>query len=109
VEAAIEAGLRWLFSDGNCAATVTQVFDDLSRPDAVVGWQVMRARMWNNTAEDPDRMRRRMAEFLVHERVPVGCLTEVAVRTHAVELQVEGILAACGSTLPVLVRPGWYF
>jgi hypothetical protein len=109
VEAVIEASLRWLFSDGNCAATVTQVFDDLSRLDSVVDWQVMRARMWNNTAEDPDRMRRRMAEFLVHERVPAGCLTEVVVRTQALKVQVEAILAAYGSTLPVRVRPGWYF
>ena len=32
VEAVIGAGLRWLFSDGNCAATVTQVFDDPQPP-----------------------------------------------------------------------------
>jgi ssDNA thymidine ADP-ribosyltransferase, DarT len=109
VEAVVQAGLPWLFSDGNCAATVTQVFDDLSQLDIVVDWQVMRAQMWNNTAEDPDRMRRRMAEFLVHERIPVGCLAGVVVRTHALKQQIEAILAAYHSRLPVRVQPGWYF
>jgi len=72
------AGLRFLFSDGNCAAALTQVFGDLSLVDSMVDWEVMRAQMWNNTAEDPDRMRRRMAEFLVHERVPTDCLAGIA-------------------------------
>jgi len=109
VETVAEAGLRCLFSDGNCAATVTQIFDDLSRLDAVVDWPLMRARMWNNTAEDPDRMRRRMAEFLVHERLPSGCLVEMVVRTQGTKQRVEAILAAHGVTLPLRVRDDWYF
>lgn len=109
VRAIADAGLRWLFSDGNCAAAVTQVFDDLQLLGSVVDWQVMRARMWNNTAEDPDRMRRRMAEFLVHDRVPVSCLAGIAVQTQGMKGQVEGLLAAGGCELPVHIRPDWYF
>lgn len=103
------AGLQYLFSDGNCAATVTQVFDNLGRLGTVIDWQVMRGRMWNNTAEDPDRMRRRMAEFLVYERLPVGLVTEIVVRTQDMKEQVEATLAAHGVALPVRVRPSWYF
>jgi ssDNA thymidine ADP-ribosyltransferase, DarT len=109
VKTIADAGLRWLFSDGNCAATVTQVFDDLEVLGSMVDWQVMRARMWNNTAEDPDRMRRRMAEFLVHEHVPIGCLVGIAVRTQGMKEQVENLLAAAAVRLPVQVRPSWYF
>jgi hypothetical protein len=109
VERAAAAGLRCLFSDGNCASTFTQVYDDLRRIDEVVDWPLMQARMWNNTAEDPDRMRRRMAEFLVHERMPVGCLVGIAVRTAVVKGQVQAILGECGVALPVRVRPTWYF
>jgi hypothetical protein len=105
----VAAGLRCLFSDGNCAATVTQVFDDLQLLDSVVDWQVMRALIWKNTAQDPDRMRRRMAEFLVHERVPVTCLAGIAVRSSAMKGQVEALLADNAVALPVRVRPGWYF
>jgi hypothetical protein len=109
VDTIVGTGLRCLFSDGNCAATVTQIFDDLGLLDSVVDWQVMRARMWNNTAQDPDRMRRRMAEFLVYERVPVNCFAGIVVRTGGMKEQVETLLAACSVALPVRVLPDWYF
>jgi hypothetical protein len=109
VEHVGRAGLRCLFSDGNCAAAVTQVSGDLALLDSMVDWEVMRARMWGNTAEDPDRMRRRMAEFLVHERVPIGCVAGIVVRTGGMRERVDGILAAQGVALPVRARPAWYF
>lgn len=109
VGAITAAGLRWLFSDGNCAASVTQIFDDLGLLDSVVDWPLMAARMWNNTADDPDRMRRRMAEFLVHESVPLSCVAGIVVRTEGMKEQVESLLTASGVRLPVGVRPGWYF
>ena len=109
VGAITAAGLQRLFSDGNCAATVTQIFDDLGLLDSVVDWQLMAGRMWNNTADDPDRMRRRMAEFLVYESVPLSCIVRIAVRTQGMKEQVEALLAAATVRLPVRVRPGWYF
>jgi hypothetical protein len=109
VETATRAGLQCLFSDGNCAAAVTQVCADLTQLDSMVDWEVMHAQRWNNTAEDGDRMRRRMAEFLVHERLPIGCVAGIAVRTDAMKEQVNGILATQGVSLPVRVRAGWYF
>jgi hypothetical protein len=109
VETAAAAGSQWLFSDGNCAAAVTQVFNDLSVLDTVVDWQVMGMRIWKNTADDPDRMRRRMAEFLVYEHLAVTCLLGVAVRSEHIRRQVQGVLAAHSAELPVQVRPGWYF
>jgi hypothetical protein len=109
VETVARAGLRWLFSDGNCAAGVTQVFSDLSLLDSVVDWRVMRAQIWKNTADDPDRMRRRMAEFLVHERLPVSCLLGALVRTPGMKAGVEAVLAKHGVPLQVALRPSWYY
>jgi hypothetical protein len=106
VEAVAAAGLQYLFSDGNCAARVTQMFGDLCHLDDAVDWDLMRARMWNDTADDPDRMRRRMAEFLVYERVPVR-LQELVVRTASTKREAEAILAAHRAHLPVSVRGGW--
>jgi hypothetical protein len=103
------AGLRYLFSDGNCAASVTQFFDRLRDLDSAVDWPLMRSTMWNNTADDPDRMRRRMAEFLVHERMPISCLAGIAVRTAAMKEHVTRTLAKRDVRLPVWVRSGWYF
>src|SRR3984885_14538 len=38
VKSIADARLRWLFSDGNCAATVTQLFNDLELLSSVVDW-----------------------------------------------------------------------
>jgi hypothetical protein len=109
VETVTAAGLHWLFSDGNCAASVTQFFDDPGFLDSAVDWQVMRARMWNNTADDPDRMRRRMAEFLVLGRLPVTCLVGIVTRTPGTKATVETLLGHYDVRLKVVVRRGWYF
>lgn len=69
----------------------------------------MTAKMWANTPDDQDRMRRRMAEFLVHQRVPVACISLIVVRRETIKGQVDAILAAHGSDIPVAVRPWWYF
>jgi hypothetical protein len=109
VQAVAATGTACLFSDGNCASAITQVFDDLTLLESTVDWDVMRATMWNNTADDPDRKRRRAAEFLVHKQVPITCLAEIAVRSTVIEQRVESILAAHQVALPVRVRASWYF
>jgi ssDNA thymidine ADP-ribosyltransferase, DarT len=109
VENIAATGQHWLFSDGNCASAVTEIFDDLSVLDTVVDWQIMDDPIWKNTADDPDRMRRRMAEFLVHEHVPLTCISGVAARNEAIRRQVADMLAAHSVQLPAWVRAGWYF
>lgn len=59
---------------------MTYFASDLSQIESVVDWEVMRAQMWANTADDPDRRRRRMAEFLVHHQVPIECFSAIVVR-----------------------------
>jgi ssDNA thymidine ADP-ribosyltransferase, DarT len=54
-------------------------------------------------------MRRRMAEFLVHQRVPIGCASLIVVRHEIMKRRAEAILAAHGTGIPVMVRPWWYF
>jgi hypothetical protein len=108
-EAVAAAAIPFVFSDGNCAATVTCFSSDLAQIDSVVDWQVMRAQMWANSADDPDRRRRRMAEFLVYQRVPVGCLSAIVVRRDIMKEQVEELLASSGTDLAVTVNASWYF
>ena len=69
----------------------------------------MRAMMWNDTVEEPDRMERRMAECLVHEVVPWEAFTEIHVRTAERRTQVEELLRLGVTPGPVRVTPDWYF
>ena len=103
------SGASFVFSDGNCASTVTCFDSDLTQIECVVDWGVMQAQMWANTADDPDRRRRRMAEFLVHHRVPIECLNAIVVRHDTLKERVEGLLASSSVDLPVFAKPSWYF
>lgn len=77
--------------------------------DDLVDWELMRAAMWNDTAEFPDRKERRMAEALVHGVVPWTAITEVATRSPVVAAEAQRAIEAAGSGTSVSVRPEWYF
>jgi hypothetical protein len=109
-EAAYDAGLDCVFSDGNAAAySITSFKDDPQELDTHVDWAVMKLGMWNNTNEDPDRRRRRMAEFLIHDSVPLELFTAIAVTDVDVQKAVASIVEKAGWDVAVIRRPGWYF
>lgn len=105
-EAAYEAELDCVFTDGNAAAAISDFEDDPDRLGEHVDWPLMKQRYWANTDEDPDRRRRRMAEFLIHEEAPLGIVRGIAVYDQAMRGEAVAIVAGI---LPVAVRPGWYF
>jgi len=77
--------------------------------DDFIDWPLMRARWWNNTADDPDRMERRMAECLVHGEVPWTAFTEVHARSRAVAAEADRALSAASAAIRTTVSPQWYF
>ena len=108
-EAVVAAGDGWAFTDGHAVMQpLTQYFDqleDLQRLD----WNAIRARNWADTPEDPDRKRRKQAEFLVHRFVPWSLVREVAVIDAAVQAKVGAALAAGAHQPAVAIRPRWYY
>lgn len=103
------AGLSFAFSDGNAATAITEFSNDTGLLATMVDWPLMEERYWRNTPEDGDRVRRRMAEFLVLDAVPIGLVDEVAVFDLRIEVRVREILHQAGIDLPVAVRRDWYF
>lgn len=102
------AGLPYVFSDGNCSSIFTEYFRDDEDLDCI-DWEIMGAALWADTPEDGDRMRRRMAELLIHQRVPWNVILGVAVRTEAMASRVRNILAELDTKKPVAVKPRWYY
>lgn len=71
--------------------------------------EIMNARYWRDTDEDPDRSRRRQAEFLVHQYFPWSLITEVGVMDANISTKVQRELAEVGWSTRVYVRPDWYY
>ncbi|MEV4625736.1 DUF4433 domain-containing protein [Micromonospora sp. NPDC049523] len=104
------AGATWVASDGNCAAHLTRFTPMIRDLDDLVDWPLMRERIWKDVPEDQDRVRRRMAEFLVHREVPLSLITGYAVRTEDRKTELEHALRTTGIIdRYVAVRPGWYY
>jgi hypothetical protein len=69
-----QSGLPFLFTDGHAIMYITEFYSQLRDLDKL-DWAIMEDRYWSDTEEDPDRKRRRQAEFLIHRQVPLTVFT----------------------------------
>lgn len=109
IEKVQSLGCRFVFSDANARARAAKYCDDLSRLDEFVDWELMKSAYWNNTPDYPNRVSRRQAEFLVHERVPLDCVVKVGVMEKIVGRVITRVLKDARVKLDVQLVPEWYF
>lgn len=103
------AGYSVVLTDRNAAKAVAEFSADPHRWDDLVDWPLMKAHMWNNTVDDPERQERRMAECLVPESLPWDLIEHIVVADQTRQQWTEGLLTALGDHTPVHVRRNWYF
>ena len=108
IEHIAEAELPFVFTDGHGTVAYTSFFENLDHLRKI-DWEVMRARYWNNTLQDPDRKRRRQAEFLVHMFCPWERLLGIGVCNEATRDDVQRILDASNKPSSVVVKSSWYY
>ena len=110
IERIVELGLPFVFTNRNAVLGSAAFSDDIARlDDEFVDWELMRQKMWDNTAEEPDRKQRRMAEFLVHRQVPWEALLGVVAFDEARSEQASRILDSARITTNVGAISRWYF
>ena len=104
------AGLPFAFSDGHGLATFSGWYDNLSRLEEV-DWDVVYERYWADTNEDPDRKRKKQAEFLVHDFCPWQLIQEIVVINNSVKQRVEQEMQRFPKSMrpPVRVDSSWYY
>jgi hypothetical protein len=110
VQAVVEAGLQFVYSDGHGLAGFTQWYDD-PKDLAAVDWGIVGERYWHDKPEDNDRQRRKQAEFLVLNRLEWDLVSEIGVYNDAVRRQVTALVSEYPnlSQPPVVVRRDWYY
>lgn len=106
-QALVAARLVALVTDRNARLAVAE-FRPVADCEDLVDWPLMKVRIWRNTDDDPERRERRMAECLVHERVPFDVFHEAVVHGEDQAKMVREILARHGKSIAVYVRPHWY-
>lgn len=94
----VDSGLEWVASNGNAAAQVTEFSADLANLGTFVDFELLIARDWANTFDDPYRKSRRAAEILVHEQVPIELVSLVVARNEATLEGARKLLSDAGQT-----------
>lgn len=103
-----ELGLSFLFTDRHAYSGLARYFDDLAQLDQI-DWPLLQRRDFKRDQDDPGKIERYQAEALVYRHVPLAALLGIVCFTDSVRLGIERKMAAQGLTLPVHIRPGWYF
>jgi len=109
VEAIVDAGKSFVFTDRHSLSPVARFCNDLNQLNHYVDWQVMRSSYWHDTLEYPDRKSRRQAEFLVYQAVEWTLILGIGVYDQAHLAQVNALLAHAPHKPPVQVQRGWYY
>lgn len=92
----------WCFTNGHAKNSITKFYNKLTDLNNV-DWDVVYRQYWHNTDDDWDITRRKQAEFLVKDHVPIECITTIAVYNEQRKEQLEAIIARLGLQIPVRV------
>jgi hypothetical protein len=107
-ESVQKAGLPFVFTDGHGIMAITEFFHDL-KDLKNIDWDIMKETYWNDTDEDPDRKRRRQAEFLVHKFFPWNLLIGIGVYSAKKESQAEKMIAGINHIPLIKTKRNWYY
>lgn len=103
-----EAGKKFVFTDGHAIMKLTEFYNDLVYLKEI-DWAVMEGKYWQDTDQYPDRKRKRQAEFLVHDFVPLELFLGIGVQNEQTKAAVLEILNELQTDMDVLIKPSFYF
>jgi hypothetical protein len=106
----VDARCQYFYTDGNAKVEISKVYTDLSDMDKL-DWDAIGSDDFRIAAHGPDRIRRKHAEFLVHEHVPVECIGAFIVLDGERKREMEALVASRGLPIKVLADTNrkWFF
>lgn len=108
IEQAVAGDRAWCFTDGHAVEAMTEFLTDTEHLNTI-DWGAVRAQIWYNTPDDPDRKRRKQAEFLIHGSVPWDWIHRIGVIDQGRSQRVREIIAGAPHQPEVTIEPGWYY
>lgn len=104
----INCGAQWCFTDGHAKNLFTGFYNDINDLDKV-DWNIVFEKYWSNTEDDLDRIRRKQAEFLVKDFVPVNCIDTIVVFNEEKRIFVQDLVDSLHLNISVRVNPKYKF
>lgn len=93
---------EWVFTDGHAKDNLSSHFNNIQDLDKI-DWDTIRLQYWQNTDVDFDRQRRKQAEFLVRNHVPVFCIETIVVKDNPRKQILEKVMQKLNLTITVQV------
>jgi len=103
-----ENDYKYVFSDGHGCHSMSQFFNDEENFDEV-DWDAVKLKRWHDTEDDPDRKRRKQAEFLIYGDLPFSVIAGIVVYNESAEVNVVAKLAEHGVKCDVIVKSNLYY
>ena len=82
----------FVYTDGHAKDRFTEFYNDVSIINDVISWDMVALQYWAPTEEHYDSQRRKQAEFLVKDEVPVACIEGILVRNQDRKSYLESVL-----------------
>lgn len=101
-------GIGFVFTDGHGIMTLSDFYNDLDDLSEI-DWDIMKEKYWRDTFEDPDRKRRRQAEFLVFRQFAWNLVERIGVFNRTIEQEVIHTISNASHKPPINIETGWYY
>ena len=105
-----QARIPFVFTDGHAIMALTEFFKDVQDFDKIE-WESINATYWADTEEDPDRKRKKQAEFLVHKQAPLSLFGTIVCQNRIIAQRAALLFENNRSANHIIieVKPEWYY
>jgi len=102
---------QWCYTNGNAAKAISKFYRNLEDIETNIDWRSITTTDFRdeNADGDEDRIRKKHAEFLVKEHVPVIYIRRIVVLNQTKKEQIETILEEFNLSIDVLIKTKFYF
>lgn len=108
VEKIVELDLDFVFFDGHGYHNFSQAFNDDNYLDRI-DWEIVKADQWSDTEEDPDRKRRKQAEFLIKQELDINAILGIATFNDNALKKVNNELNNHAIEIKTVAMSKWYY
>lgn len=107
VQKILDHKLEFIFTDGHAVDGFTSQYSDadIENLDTLIDWNAVKAKFWKSET-DLDLKRRKEAEFLVRQDIPLTALLGFVVYNQQSK---DTMVAQGAATQQIHIQPGYYF